>query len=558
MGRDSLQEMNHALTEILPGGIAGFRPNERSILFSTPGLLALAGLSPDDPMLERDTWYYDLIEPEDRARIGRESAEQIARQGRSELVYRIRRPDGSRLWVKQYAGGVESAYIGAYFLCLIVDYSETKRAQREAEQAEHQMNSIINSVPGGVGRFSLDRDLQVLLASDGYYRLCGYSREEFAGPRMDHRAAALVLEEDRQTLRQAIRALVEEGKPLKVEYRIRKKDGSIAWHTAFCARSDQTDGRQVMDAVVIDTTETKRLEQERRLNAERYRIVSEQSQDIIFDWDLDTDVISHSAAIEEKLGRAVEREQPLEQLLASPIYFDEDRPVVLELARGVRRGERYQEGEYRLVKGDGTPVWFQVRVTALFDEAGKPIRAIGVLADIDSYKRENADLQERAERDLLTGLLNRVTFEEKLAERVVHRLREHIHAFYLLDIDNFKEINDTLGHDRGDQVLVRVAECIREQFREEDLIGRMGGDEFAVLVADLPSTEAAVARAEQLSWALRGAVEEGVLSGSVGIAVCPGHGETFQELYRHADVALYTSKRNGRNCSSVYEPPARK
>lgn len=553
--RSAMQEMNQKLTEILPGGIAGFRSGERELLFYSPGLAALVGYTPDDPALEEEDWYYDRICPEDRAWIGKEAARQLDQQGRAELVYRLRKPDGGTLWVKQYSGLVESGALGSYFLCLILDYSETKRAQTEAARTADQMNSIVNAIPGGVARLSLEEGLPVLLASDGFYRRTGESREEYEAPPTNGMALYHVVPEDRAEILQAIRTLVATDQPVRVEYRLRRKEGGVCWSTAYFSRADETDGRPVVDAVFLDSTETKRLEREGRINAERYQIVSEQSQDIIFDWDMETDLIYHSAALRDKLGVHLPEKLKIQDLFATQLYAEEDRAVVETAARMAHRGARYQETEYRLRHADGTLIWFRARVTTLFDDGGKPIRAIGVLTDINHYKQANAELQEKAERDLLTGLLNRMTFEEKLAGRVAGCKTEQVHAFYLVDIDNFKEINDLMGHERGDRLLAEVARRLKTQFRGEDLVARMGGDEFAVFVADLPSHRSAEERAEQMRRALYHPEVDGGLSVSVGVALCPDHGQSFRDLYRRADVALYTSKRRGRNCWSLYEPP---
>ena len=553
---EALEQMNWALSQILPGGLAGFRFGARELLFASPGLAELAGYQPGDPALARSTWYYERIDPEDRAWIGAEAARQLEGRSRAEMVYRLRRPDGTVKWVKQYAGVVQGAE--PYFLCLIVDYTETRQAQQRAERAGTQIENVINAIPGGVARIAVDGELELLLASDGFYRLTGYSREECAHPPISDDPLYFVLPEDHERIRQAVRGLVERKTPINIEYRIRRKDGSVNWNSAHCARAVEVDGRIVVDAVFTDITETKRLERAVALDAERYRIVSQQSQEIIFDWDLESDVIEHSPAIREKLGCDFPLRLSSRELLEMESIFGADRAVVERLFQGVRRGEPSQEAEYRLCRPGGGCLWVRNRVTTLFGDQGRPVRAVGTLTDIDSYKRENAQLQKKAERDLLTGLLNRGTLEERVRARLKRPAAGRISAFYLIDVDDFKDINDQLGHDRGDRMLSEVARRIQSQFREEDPVGRMGGDEFAAFVGELPSRQAAEERAERLSRLLRRDVDGAPVTASVGLALCPDHGVSFESLYRHADVALYTSKRRGRSRWSIYEPPERR
>lgn len=124
----------------------------------------------------------------------------------------------------------------------------------------------------------------------------------------------------------------------------------------------------------------------------------------------------------------------------------------------------------------------------------------------------------------------------------------------LIDVDNFKTVNDTFGHECGDQVLVDIYASIKGSIRNADLVCRLGGDEFIVYLADLPSREVACRKAEQICNAAQKDFEQNVqISMSIGVAICPEDGNTFTELYRKADKALYTIKRDSKNNFAVYE-----
>jgi diguanylate cyclase (GGDEF)-like protein len=168
------------------------------------------------------------------------------------------------------------------------------------------------------------------------------------------------------------------------------------------------------------------------------------------------------------------------------------------------------------------------------------------LLDFKSYLDS---CEEAAFTDHLTGLANRRRFERQL-EREVERTQRYLHPFcvLMLDIDNFKQVNDTYGHEAGDQVINRIGKILREGTRGIDLAARIGGEEFGIILTET-SLEAALEVGERLRAAINMADVTGVgrVTGSFGVAECPTHGEFAREIVSAADTALYAAKRQGRN-----------
>jgi len=182
------------------------------------------------------------------------------------------------------------------------------------------------------------------------------------------------------------------------------------------------------------------------------------------------------------------------------------------------------------------------------------VRAFLLLQDIDAQKREELSLRSRISLDNLTGVLNRKAFIERTETLLLKIEPGHTHAFVMVDIDHFKHINDRFGHGYGDRVLTRVAETLQSALRSNDLVARMGGDEFALLLINVISREALVAKLRYLREQIYQRVSsDTVISCSFGAACCPSDGMTFDELYFKADIALYAAKEEGRNCARVYE-----
>ena len=165
-------------------------------------------------------------------------------------------------------------------------------------------------------------------------------------------------------------------------------------------------------------------------------------------------------------------------------------------------------------------------------------------------------LLEQAQKDSLTGLLNQSAARSRAAELIEGRRPEEIQALMILDLDNFKNVNDQYGHLCGDAVLTDLAACLKRQFRGSDVIGRIGGDEFAVFLSSLSQASDAGVKAGEILAAIAALPLEGApdlqLSCSVGIALCPADGADYQRLYQCADLALYQAKSQGKACFAYY------
>ncbi|MFT0862311.1 diguanylate cyclase [Ancylobacter sp. G4_0304] len=221
--------------------------------------------------------------------------------------------------------------------------------------------------------------------------------------------------------------------------------------------------------------------------------------------------------------------------------------------------EDHFNSEFRCRRRDGSWVWLANRGRIVErDLLGEPLRIVGTLSDISERKRLEDDLHRLATHDALTGLPNRALFTQKFEAGLKRLTRQRTHlAVLLVDLDNFKTINDTLGHAAGDTLLRRVAGRMQNELREGDVAARIGGDEFAVLCVGQDEAEFH-ALAERLCGALAGTVEDkGIAlrySVSIGIAMTNDDRTSQDALTAAADNALYDAKRAGRNTWRFFEP----
>lgn len=247
------------------------------------------------------------------------------------------------------------------------------------------------------------------------------------------------------------------------------------------------------------------------------------------------------------------------EFVAEHFIYEEDRETYLkffnkdQLLFQYYRGNRSLNIEHRRIKPDGSIFWALATAQIVCDPYTNSIKVFILIKDIDETKREAISLQELSELDSLTGLLNRATAIRTI-RHILKSCPTH-HILIMLDIDRFKQLNDSYGHQFGDKALHRAASRLKSALRREDVFGRMGGDEFIILLKDVSYSIDLYTKLENLCNLITSALEPKIrISGSLGTAAFPEDGTCFEDLYEKADIALYHAKKHGRNQYSVYEP----
>lgn len=243
---------------------------------------------------------------------------------------------------------------------------------------------------------------------------------------------------------------------------------------------------------------------------------------------------------------------------------EEVTPIRARIRNFFDSGERYFNTELQLKQLDGSFAWYSMTGTLQKNKRnGKNQRFVVALNNVDMKMTQEKELTAKAENDLLTGVLNKKTMESKVSEVLSHRCANQCYIFFMIDLDNFKNVNDTLGHIYGDRVLTDAASKLKDLFSTHAMIGRLGGDEFAVCsyfeAFDHENLiEYMQQKGEQLCECMRERYECNDLgvnvSVSVGVAAAPVDGENFEEIYQKADKALYLSKRSGKDCFNIFQP----
>lgn len=290
---------------------------------------------------------------------------------------------------------------------------------------------------------------------------------------------------------------------------------------------------------------------------ERLQIIMEQSDDIVFEWDIVQDSLTISHKWHNLFGYDPITQHFSQLVSTSSHIHPQDLTYLRQRMKALREGAAYQDTEIRIANSSGRYLWCRLRASLQRDAQGVPVRAVGVIINIDAEKRATRALQDRAEQDSLTRLLNKNTSRAQVEHRLQHRGEQECCALLMFDLDNFKQINDRHGHLFGDTVLTQAAAQLRRFFRREDIIARVGGDEFMVFISNIPDRALVEQRCSGLIGAFsslfRDTLGEHGLSCSIGVALCPEHGTSFQALFQKADLALYHAKAMGKNRFAFYD-----
>lgn len=430
------------------------------------------------------------------------------------------------------------------------------------------LEKILDHLDGSIICCKNDAYLTVVYASGHFYQALGYGRDEVHALLEGYPNSILRNEPpiDRDRLTEDLK---RDGFAER-ELRLIKKDGHHIW--ACCRMSLlEENGETYLCGILYDITlrrrsrkreyeqmeAIKKAKSELAASEERYRLIMEEAPDPIVDVDLLTHQIYYSPSFQKEFGdMESESSGGWDKVQQSDLIHGEDQEKFLAHMNDLLEGQPHFPGEYRLKSSDGRYHWYRIRSSIIRDDSGHPIRLIAFISDIDNQKQETIRLKKEAEQDLLTGLYNHVTTVGLIEKAIANSKSGSRHALFVIDIDNFKTANDKLGHLFGDGLLMEISAKLKSQFREDDIIGRMGGDEFVVFLQNISSDTILEEKSKMLNELFRNMScdcgDVCRVSCSVGAAIYPTDGTSYSELFRKADMAMYVAKNSGKDACCIY------
>ena len=422
------------------------------------------------------------------------------------------------------------------------DVSESREAEikrRESEKlftylAEYSPNMIFINAGG-----------KIIYANRICAELMGYGREEFYEHDFDF--MTLIAPESRDLVKTSFRRHSKGDEVLPYEYTLVTKEGRRI-DAIISSKRINYEGKEAILGIITDITERKKAEHEIRRSEEQYRTIFENTGNASIIIEEDGTISLANGEFERLSG--YDRDRIQGQLTCADFVKEEEREKLAEFHR------------QRMQKSPGVPKGYECsfvdregnvkQVLMNMEPLPETMKCVASLLDITDRKQTELHLQRIATHDELTKLPNRRLFQQRLEHALVraHRHNSLLGVLYL-DLDDFKYVNDTYGHDMGDMLLRSLAGRVLECVRENDTVARIGGDEFTVILEDAYQLDDIITVTkriiESVSKPFALANHESTVTISIGVSVYPEDGDTTQELLKKSDMAMYKAKRQGKN-----------
>lgn len=287
------------------------------------------------------------------------------------------------------------------------------------------------------------------------------------------------------------------------------------------------------------------VQQKERLlrNQARYELLAQFSDTILFEYDCSARSLAFTPNIVDHFDvRPEDIRYPFDEAQKFNLLHPDDVERLRNMLKSmVETGTEQMEEDVRFLNKNGDYRWMHCQAQLLLDRRGRAVMVVGKFSDVHDQKAQEQRLIQKSSTDAMTGAWNREAAEEQITEQ----LKQTSYGFFfMLDVDDFKRINDTQGHSAGDSLLIQLVSEMKMVFRREDIIGRLGGDEFVIFMADVKELFVACSKADALLQRL--AKQKAAFTVSIGIASFPSDGRSYQELYIAADSAMYQAKREGK------------
>jgi diguanylate cyclase (GGDEF)-like protein/PAS domain S-box-containing protein len=512
------------------------------IRYQSPSVERILGYQPEE-MLGKNA--FDYVHPEDRARVQSRFAEGLAGADlRPSAEYRFRHKDGSWRYLESVGSNLlDDPKVGG-FVVNSRDVSERVRAEKRLQQAESRYRSLVERMPAVTYIQEIGSPDSAMYMSPQIEALTGYSPEECKDPDLRW---GMVHPDDRKRLQAEDERTLTPGEVYTTEYRTVHRDGHTVWvRNEAVVVADEADGSRYWQGFMLNITERKRAEEALRRSeaslAEAQRIARLGS----WEWDLETGEMWWSDEAYRIYGFEPDEVSPTLDLVVE-LCHPEDRHLLRAILDCASYKDEPIDFEHRIVRADGEMRWIHRRGEVVREERGAALRVIGTIHDITRQKALEERLQYQAFHDPLTDLPNRRLFMDRLTGAFKRTRKEHKIAVLFMDLDDFKVVNDSLGHEVGDQLLLAVGQRLKGCLRRGEVVARLGGDEFTLLLEGISSAGEAEEVAERLIRELRApfAIEGHLIFAtiSVGIALSDTVGQGQVDiLLRAADIALYRAK----------------
>jgi len=492
--------------------------------------------------------FVNAIHPEDRELVNNAYADSVLNEAPYDIEHRLLMPDGRVKYVVERGETIFDKH--AKPLCsigIVMDITERELVRQQFEQSESKFRAITEQATDGIT--VADPEGRYLFVNKAFCDMIGYSEQELLTMTVFDVKAP---EQDKTSFERT----KGRDQGLSVQVELQRKDGSI-FISEVIGKMIEFDGQTRVLGTVRDISERTLSENALRTSEQRFQDFAETAADLFWEMDKNLRFTYVSGKVNKLMGQnddAVIGKNRQELYAGQPISETVEFEHHLKLIEAHKPFDNFITS---WIEADGEMRFIQVSGKPRFDSEGDFLGYRGVSQDITDSKMAEEKILHQAHFDTLTGLPNRFLSLDRLTQLVYDAERnEDKVAVLFLDLDDFKKVNDTLGHETGDKLLIEASERLKHAVRNRDTVGRLGGDEFIVLLGGVNDASDAIPMTENIINCLRDSFHiegrELILSGSVGIALYPQDGLTPSDLLRNADSAMYHAKELGRNTYSFF------
>ncbi|MEG2516761.1 MAG: EAL domain-containing protein [Raoultibacter sp.] len=522
--------------------------------------------------------------------------------------------EGAEGYIRRYrlSGDIMWVYFRIFFLreqnnkkifyATLTDVTEQKKQEAALASSQEALNEIIglspvddessaladenqlvaarlfakNAPSGLIGGYCEGKGSPLFFASDEMLRMLGYASFDDLLSATEGHFENLVHPDDLDRILHDIGPDYYEGLDYTCQYRMVRKDGSPLWVANRGRIVRARDGRLATTNSCVDITDTVVLQQKLLLEDDLLKSVIKQADLNVWVYDVATRSVAFRSVAQtsilpaflenlprdEKnpLGESITIDHFPDRITKSLFFSPDDKRALLSIEQDIRQGKSSEEEIQLQSSPENRPFWLRITWQTVFDSQKRPLRAIGYIEDITEEKQQKLRLIERAERDALTGLLNRQTATaliDKTFAKIIENKTQA--AFIIFDFNKFKQVNEAYGRLYGDKILTKCGHFLRKFFRKEDILCRWSGDEFIVVCQGV-SQEDIEHKVHEMCDASRGTDFTSTsnrkldLSLSAGIVLIPDYATNFDNAYTYAGIALAEAKTQGEATYTLYQP----
>ena len=472
-------------------------------------------------------------------------------------VYRHKTRD--RMWIRENAHLVRNDQGEVIFYeGTVEDISASRAGEMALRVNEELFRQVTSQLPGMafLALLKADGTREYSFVSDGVRELFGVEPSDVIGN--GNLLKSFWHPEDRASVEAGVAGSAAQGQPFSLQYRIVLGDGTVKWVQTTSSSISSDHRGNLRCGVVLDITHSKRAEEQLRQSEERWKLALESTGDGVWDWHIQSGMEYYSRRYKEMYGYSEDKVWQQSDQFEDIVHPDDKEQLLRDQQAHFEGRTPTYRNEHRVRCSDGSWKWILSRGMVISRDAqGKPVRMIGTHTDITEWNKSEALIWQQANYDPLTGLPNRRMLRDRLEQDIRKCKHDGLQlAILFIDLDHFKEVNDTLGHDSGDLLLIEAADRIRHCVRDSDTVARMGGDEFTVVLSELSGAERLERILQKILGALSAAFQLGdeqvFISASIGITMYPADATEVESLFKNADQALYVAKGAGRNRFSFF------